>query len=62
MPQLHRRYAARRGLKRQVMNRVPSVKAADTNAKRGSVSSRIAVAAQPIDENASAKVASRDEV
>lgn len=62
MPQLHGRYAARRGLKRQVISRMPSVKAADTSANDGSVSAKTAVAAQPIDENASAKVASRDDV
>src|SRR3954451_20912566 len=53
---------SRRGLNFQVMATRPAVIRLLTRPTMGSVSTRAALAAQPIEENASAKVASRDEV
>src|SRR3954471_1611039 len=57
-----RLYYSRRGLNFQVIATRPAVIRPLTRPTMGSVSTSAALAAQPIEENASAKVASRDEV
>src|SRR6478735_12420099 len=57
-----RLYYSRRGLNFQVIATRPAVIRPLTRPTMGSVSTSAALAAQPIEENASAKVASRAEV